>query len=78
MTGTNALALAKPPVPVHEILYVVLFVGETVTDPDTPVAVKLPPVQEVALVELQVKVEDCRNVTLVGLAVKEAVGGDET
>jgi hypothetical protein len=57
---------------------VVLFVGETVTDPDTPVAVKLPPVQEVALVELQVKVEDCPNVMLVGLAVKEAVGGDET
>jgi|HubBroStandDraft_6_1064221.scaffolds.fasta_scaffold63781_2 hypothetical protein len=58
VTFTVAFALAEPPEPVQVMLYVVLDVGETETLPDVPLAVKPVPVHEVALVELQVSVED--------------------
>jgi hypothetical protein len=73
----EALAVAGPAVPVHEIQYAALLVGEIVTVPDTPVAVKLPPVQELALVEVQLRVDDCPEVIDVGLAANEAVVVDE-
>jgi hypothetical protein len=73
----EALAFAEPAVPVHEIEYAVLLVGEIVTDPDIPVGVKFVPVQELALVEFQLRVDDCPEVSDVGLAVNEAVVVDE-
>jgi hypothetical protein len=73
----EALAFAEPLVPVHEIPYVVLFAGETVTDPETPVGAKFVPVQELALVEVQLRVDDCPEVIDVGLAANEAVVVDE-
>jgi len=48
--------------------------GETDVDPEVPEALKPPPVQDVALVELQVSVDDCPDVIEVGLAESEAVG----
>ena len=48
--------------------------GETETEPLTPEAVKPVPVQLVALVLLQVRVENWPVVMLVGLAVNVAVG----
>ncbi len=39
-----------------------------------PEAVKFPPAQDVALLELQESVEDCPAVTVVGLAARETVG----
>jgi hypothetical protein len=55
---TVTLALAEPPAPVHEMEYEVLEVGETVADPEVPLAEKPVPVQLVALVELHESVED--------------------
>ena len=53
-TETEALAVA----PEQLTEYVVLLVGETVTEPLVPLAVKWVPVQELALVEDQVRVTD--------------------
>jgi hypothetical protein len=52
----------------------VVVVGETLAEPEVPEAVKPVPVQEVALVDDQVKVEAVPEGTVVGLAVREAVG----
>ncbi|MGH9436704.1 MAG: hypothetical protein ACRD22_02110, partial [Terriglobia bacterium] len=52
--------------------YVVLSVGETESEPDVPFAVKPVPMQEVALVEDQVRVEEPPEVIEVGLAVRVA------
>ena len=53
----------------------VFAVGDTLTEPETAFAVaKFVPVQEVAFVELQVRVEDWPEVMAVGLAVSVAVG----
>ena len=52
----------------------VVALGLTTVEPEVPEAVKLPPVQEVALVELQVRVDDCPALMEVGLADSEAVG----
>ena len=43
--------------------------------PETPEAVKPVPLQEVALVELQLSVDDCPDEIELGLAVSAAVGG---
>ena len=48
--------------------------GETVADPLVPVAVKPLPVQEVALVELQVRVDDLPLVIEAGEAESVAAG----
>jgi hypothetical protein len=55
---------------------VVVALGLTTAEPETPDAAKLPPVQDVALVELQERVDDLPAFTDVGLAESEAVGGD--
>ena len=77
MPPTVTLALAAgevPPEPVQVTEYVVLCDGVTVTEPALPDAVKLVPVQEVAFVEDQVRVDDWPEVIDVGDAESEAVG----
>jgi hypothetical protein len=49
-------------------------VGETEVEPLVVLAVKLVPVQEVALVDDQVRVADCPEVMLAGETEREAVG----
>ena len=57
-TVTVALAAGEvPPAPVHVSENVEVTVGDTLTLPEVPEAVKPEPVQEVALVELHVSVE---------------------
>ena len=68
------LADEVPPVPVHVTEYVVVTLGETETEPEVPLAVKPVPVQDVALVEDQVRVEEFPETTEVGLAESVAVG----
>ena len=46
----------------------------TTAEPEIPETVKLPLVQEVALEELQERVDDCPPLIDVGLAASEAVG----
>ena len=48
--------------------------GATAAEPAVPDALKLLPAQEVALVEDQVRVEDCPALIFVGLAEREALG----
>lgn len=48
--------------------------GATVAEPDVADALKLLPVQDVALVEDQVRVEDCPAVIDLGLADRDALG----
>jgi len=74
VTETVAEALAEPPFPVQVIEYVVVWVGVTVTEPLVPLAVKPLPVQEEAVVELQVRVDDPPEAMLVGEAVSVTVG----
>ena len=53
-----------------------MLAGATATDPEVALLVeKPPPEQEVALVELQLRVEDCPLVMPLGVAVREAVVG---
>jgi hypothetical protein len=70
-----AVAVADPLFPEQLIEKVVVALGVTTAEPEVPDAVKLPPVQEVALVELQERVDDCPVFTDVGLAESAAVGG---
>lgn len=70
------LLLALPAVPVQLMLYVVVVIGETETEPEVPVGVKLVAVQEVALVEPQVRVADWPAVMEEG-AEREAVTRDD-
>lgn len=58
VTPTPTFAVAVPPAPVQLIEYEAVAVGETVALPEVPDAVKPVPVQEVALVEDQVRVDD--------------------
>ena len=51
--------------------------GVTVAEPEAPDAEKPAPVQDVALVELQVSFEDCPAATEVGLAASVAVGAGD-
>ena len=75
MTVTVALAEVVPAVPVQLIEYVVVAAGDTATDPEAVFPVeKLVPVQEVALVDDHVKVDDCPPVIKVGFATRFAVG----
>jgi hypothetical protein len=53
---------------------VVVPLGVTTAEPEIPDAVKLPPLQDVALVELQERVDDFPAIIDVGLAESEAVG----
>ena len=56
----------------------VVALGLTTAEPEVPEAVKLPPVQDVALVELQDRVDDCPALMEVGLAESETVGAGST
>ena len=59
VTVTVAFLEIVPPVPVQLTVYVVFAVGVTLTEPAVAFPVKkFVPVHEVALVELQVSVED--------------------
>lgn len=75
MTVTVADWFALPPAPVQVTVYVVDDVGETETEPEVALAVeKFVPAQLVALVELQVIVDDCPLFIDVGEAEMVAVG----
>jgi hypothetical protein len=56
------------------MLYVVLTVGETETDPETPVGEKPVPLQAVALVDDHESVDEAPGAMLVGFAPNESVG----
>ena len=56
------------------MLYVVLTVGETKEDPETPDGEKPVPLQEVALVEVHDNVDEAPGATPPGLAWNERVG----
>ncbi len=74
-TVTVALAVELPPGPVAVNVYVVVVDGETETLPDVgcdPMPLSI--VTDVALLVLQLNVELCPGVMLVGFAVKLIVG----
>jgi hypothetical protein len=52
----------------------VVALGVTTADPEVPDALKSPPVQDVALVELHKRVEVCPVFIEAGLAESDAVG----
>ena len=56
------------------MLYVVLTVGETQTDPETPVGEKPVPLQEVALVDDHESVDEAPEAMLADLAPIESIG----
>ena len=75
MTVTDALAFALPPGPVQVTEYEVVLPGTTLSNPlVAPPVEKFVPVQEVAFVEDQVRVEELPWTTEVGSAVSVAVG----
>ena len=65
-----------PPEPVHAMVYVLLEVGETDCVPEVCFDPLQPPlaVQDVALVEDQVRVEEDPELILEGVAVMDTVG----
>ena len=74
-TPTVTLLVAVPPAPEQLTLYVVVAVGDAETEPEIALPVeKFVPVQDVAFVELQVKVVALPETTEVGFADKDAVG----
>ena len=76
VTVTVADVAFDPAGPVQVAVYVVVTVGETVTLPDFAFPVeKLVPVQEVALVELQVSFDVCPLTIVDGFALSETAGG---
>ncbi len=78
VTVTVALAEPEPPAPVQVMEYVLLSAGNTVAVPLVPDGEKFVPVQDVALVELQVSVElSPLNIT-VGDAESDAVAAGTT
>jgi hypothetical protein len=56
-------------------VYVVVVVGLTESEPEVPDGEKLVPLQEVALVELHVRVEELPLLMVVGFAEIFTVGG---
>jgi hypothetical protein len=58
------------------MLYVVLTVGETERDPETPDGEKPTPLQLVALVDDHVSVDEAPGATPTGLALSKSVGAD--
>jgi len=74
-TLTDAVAVTVPPGPVAVSVYVVVWVGETVFEPEacaapTPLSIWT----EVAFVTVQDRVEFCPAAMEAGLAVRVAVG----
>jgi hypothetical protein len=74
LTTTAADRVVDPPVPVQAMLYVVLTVGETETDPETPVGEKPVPLQAVALVDDHESVEEAPEAMRSGLVPNESIG----
>src|SRR5271166_1026610 len=66
-TITAAVRVVDPPLPVQVMLYVVLAVGETERDPETPNGQKPDTLQEVALVEDHEKVDEAPGAMAPGL-----------
>jgi hypothetical protein len=73
-TITAADSAVDPPLPVQVTLYVVLTVGETKADPAAPEGEKPVPLQEVALVDDHVSVDEAPGATLGGYALNVRVG----
>ena len=73
-TITDVLRVVDPPLPVQVMLYVVLTVGETARDPETPDGEKPTPLQEVALVDDHDSVDEAPGAMHVGFALNESVG----
>jgi hypothetical protein len=73
-TITAADRVADPPPPVQVMPYVVLTVGETEADPETCDGEKPTPLQEVALVDDHVSVDESPGAMLGGFALNERVG----
>ena len=73
-TLTVAVAVEDPPFPEQVTEYVAVALGVTTAEPEVPDAVKPAPVQDVALVELHERFDDCPAVIDEGLAESEAVG----
>ena len=73
-TFTDVLRVVDPPLPVQVMLYVVLAVGETRRDPETPDGEKPVPLQEVALVDDHDSVDEAPGAMPPGLAWNESVG----
>ena len=73
-TITGVVRVVDPPLPVQVMLYVVLTVGETRRDPETPDGEKPIPLQEVALVDDHDSVDEAPGAMPPGLALKESVG----
>jgi len=65
-----------PPVPMHKSEYVVVAVGETICEPEIFLVPVQPPeaVQELALVDDQLSVDDCPLAMSVGEAEKLSIG----
>jgi hypothetical protein len=62
-TCTDVLRVVDPPLPVQVMLYVVLAVGETRRDPETPDGENPVPLQEVALVDDHDSVDEAPGAT---------------
>jgi hypothetical protein len=73
-TITGSDRVVDPPLPVQVMLYVVLTVGETEADPETPDEEKPTPLQEVALVDDHVSVDEAPGAMPTGLALNKSVG----
>jgi hypothetical protein len=65
-TTTGVDRVVDPPLPVQVMLYVVVTVGETERDPETPDGEKPAPLQEVALVDDHVSVDEAPAATYEG------------
>src|SRR5271166_6281818 len=72
ITGNDRVV--DPPLPVQVMLYVVLTVGETKRDPEAPDGEKPTPLQEVALVDDHVSVDEAPGGMLAGFALNETGG----
>jgi hypothetical protein len=74
LTTTGVVRVVDPPLPVHVILYVVLTLGETETDPEAPDAVKPTPLQAVALLDDHESVDEAPGAMPTGFVLNERVG----
>jgi hypothetical protein len=74
LTITGVVRVMDPPLPVQVIRYMVLTLGETERDPETPDGEKPVPLQDVALVDDQESVEDASGAMYAGFALNASVG----
>jgi hypothetical protein len=73
-TITGVVRVVDPPLPVQVMLYVVVTVGQTASDPETPDGEKPVPLQEVALVDDHDIIDEAPRAMPLGLALNESVG----